>query len=214
MKTAEISRTAALVGALGTTYPVMEHFYTLQGEGAHSGAAAYFIRLAGCDVGCHWCDVKESWPEDAHPRLSCAELLAAVKQTPTELVVITGGEPLLHDLGPLTRALHSEGYKLNIETSGTRPLSGEIDWVCFSPKKFKAPLETFYERADELKIIVHNRHDLQWAETHAAKCRPDCALYLQPEWFRPESAGWIIEYVKADPKWRVSLQTHKYMEIP
>jgi 7-carboxy-7-deazaguanine synthase len=196
------------------TYPVMEHFYTLQGEGAWAGSAAYFIRLGGCDVGCHWCDVKDSWPMDAHPRLSVAELVAAVLATPCRRVVVTGGEPLMHDCTALTTALHAAGCTLALETSGAYPLSGSWDWVCFSPKKFKAPLDAFYPLAHELKVIVYNRQDLEWAQTHAARVAPHCRRYLQPEWSRPEAPGWIVDFVKAQPQWQISLQTHKYLDIP
>ncbi|MFW5658380.1 MAG: 7-carboxy-7-deazaguanine synthase QueE [Bacteroidota bacterium] len=200
------------------TYPVMEHFYTLQGEGYYTGCAAYFIRLGGCDVGCHWCDVKESWPVDAHPVLSLDELLASIRDTPAKIAVITGGEPLMHDLTALTDALHSAGLRTHIETSGTRPLSGALDWVTFSPKKFKAPLDAFYAVADELKVIVYNRHDLKWAQGHAEKLQDagntSCQLLLQPEWDTPEAMQWIVEHVKRHPQWRISLQTHKFLEIP
>jgi organic radical activating enzyme len=196
------------------TYPVMEHFYTLQGEGAWAGSAAYFIRLGGCDVGCHWCDVKESWPMDTHPRLSVSHLVAAVLATPCRRVVVTGGEPLMHDCTALTTALHGAGCTLALETSGAYPLSGSWDWICFSPKKFKAPLDDFYAQAHELKVIVYNRQDLEWAQTHAARVAPHCRRYLQPEWSRTEAPGWIVDFVKAQPDWQISLQTHKYLDIP
>lgn len=197
----------------GGHYVVMEHFYTLQGEGAHVGCPAYFIRLGGCDVGCHWCDVKDSWHTD-WPILPAAKLATAAKASGAPIAVITGGEPLLHDLTMLADALQAAGLRVHLETSGAHPLTGNVDWVTFSPKKFKAPLEAFYAVADELKVIVHNRHDLTWAETHAEKVRPSCVRLLQPEWYTPESAGWIVDYVKAHPHWRVSLQTHKYLDIP
>lgn len=201
-------------GVLASTYPVMEHFYTLQGEGAHTGTAAYFIRLGGCDVGCHWCDVKESWPMDAHPHVSVATLLQHVQNTPAEIVVITGGEPLMHDCTALTAALQAAGLRTHIETSGAHPLSGSWDWVTFSPKKFKAPLDGIYPAADELKVIVYNRHDLKWAHAHAERIGADCRLLLQPEWDTPEAMAWIVEHVKRHPQWRISLQTHKFLEIP
>lgn len=195
-------------------YPLMEHFYTLQGEGFWAGHAAYFLRLGGCDVGCHWCDVKESWDVDAHPKATVAEKLAAIQATPARIVVVTGGEPMMHDLGPLTAALQAAGLRTHVETSGAHPLTGTWDWVTFSPKKFKAPLADFYPAADELKVIVYTTHDLAWAETHKPNLKPTAQLYLQPEWSRPESAQWIIDYVKANPQWRISLQTHKFLEIP
>ena len=206
-----LSRTNATSTA---TLPVMEHFYTLQGEGHYQGQAAYFIRLGGCDVGCTWCDVKESWPADAHPRLDLAALVATAAAQPGRLAVITGGEPLMHDLTELTRLLKAEGFRVHIETSGAHPLSGQLDWVTLSPKKFKVPLPEVLPVADELKIIVYNRHDFKWAEQYAAQVSPECRLYLQPEWSREQQMlPLIIDYVKQDPRWAVSLQTHKYMEI-
>jgi len=213
-KTQTFSKPSTIDMIEAVKYPVMEHFYTLQGEGYWAGSATYFIRLAGCDVGCFWCDVKESWAVEAHPLLSVKELLLQVRVHPSKRIVITGGEPLLHNLDALTQTLRAEGYKTHIETSGTQPLSGEFDWICFSPKKFKAPLPEFYAIADELKVIVHNWHDLEWAEKQAAACAPKTLLYLQPQWYRPESTQWIIEYVKQNPKWRISLQTHKFLQIP
>lgn len=192
----------------------MEHFYTIQGEGFWSGTPAYFIRLGGCDVGCVWCDVKESWDAGLHPQVVVSDLLRIVQETPSERVVITGGEPCMYDLSPLTTVFREAGYKLHIETSGAYPLTGNWDWVCFSPKKFKPALNEFYAHASELKIIVYNQHDLKWAETHAEKCPPETMLFLQPEWSKKESLAWIIDYVKAHPKWRISLQTHKFMDIP
>lgn len=195
--------------------PVMEHFYTIQGEGFHQGRAAYFIRLGGCDVGCVWCDVKESWEADAHPKMSIDELLSTVKQTPAKLAVITGGEPLMHDLGPLTKALQDAGLETNIETSGSHPLSGSWDWICLSPKKFKPPLEGILPRADELKIIVFNRSDFAWAESYAKNVSPACKLYLQPEWSKAaEITPMIVDYIKAHPQWELSLQVHKYINVP
>ncbi len=195
-------------------YYVMEHFYTLQGEGAFTGTAAYFIRLGGCDVGCHWCDVKESWDAYKHPVLTADALAGFAEASGTERVVITGGEPLLHNLDALTAALHAAGMKTHIETSGTQTLSGNLDWVTFSPKKFKLPLDDFYTTAHELKVIVYNPHDLVWAEGHAAQVNNGCLCYLQPEWSTPESVGWILDYVKQNPRWRLSLQTHKFINIP
>lgn len=195
--------------------PIMEAFYTLQGEGAHQGKAAYFIRLGGCDVGCHWCDVKESWDAKAHPQKTVVEIVEEATQYPSRLVVITGGEPLIYDLTVLTQELKQQDFSINIETSGTHLLSGQLDWVCFSPKKFKAPLPEIYERAHELKIIIYNRSDFRWAEQFAEKMNAQCQLYLQPEWSVAEKRlPQIIEYIKQNPKWRISLQTHKFMQIP
>ena len=197
------------------SYPVMEQFYTLQGEGRYSGQAAWFIRLGGCDVGCAWCDVKESWPIDAHPHLSVANMIAAATEFPGRLAVITGGEPALHNLAALTEALQSAGFRTNIETSGSAPLSGSLDWITLSPKKFKAPLPENMTLAHELKIIVYNKSDFAWAQEHAALVGSDCLLYLQPEWSRAaEMTPLIIEYIKQHPRWQLSLQTHKYLNIP
>lgn len=195
--------------------PVMEAFYTLQGEGFHSGKAAYFIRLGGCDVGCVWCDVKDSWDAEAHPKLSIDTIVQEALQYPARMAVITGGEPLMYDLDQLTGALKFAGFQTNIETSGAHPMSGKWDWVCFSPKKFKAPHESVYAQAHELKVIVYNKSDFEFAEKHAALVSDDCILLLQPEWSRvQEMTPLIVEYVKQHPQWRISLQTHKYMDIP
>ena len=195
--------------------PVMEQFYTIQGEGFNTGRAAYFIRLGGCDVGCVWCDVKESWDADAHPRQTIAALVAAASAHPGRHVVVTGGEPLMHNCLPLTKALQEAGFKTWIETSGAHPLSGNWDWICVSPKKFKAPLPEVLAHADELKIIVFNESDFKWAEEHAALVPETTRLYLQPEWSRAaRMTPALIEYVKANPRWQVSLQTHKYLDIP
>lgn len=197
----------------------MEHFYTLQGEGFHQGRAAYFVRLGGCDVGCVWCDVKESWDADAHPKMTVDEIVqtvinnTAVDKKP--LVVITGGEPLMHDLTQLTAALQNAGFETNIETSGSSPLSGSWNWICLSPKKFKAPLPEFVPHANELKVVVFNKSDFEWAEKYAALVSPDCKLYLQPEWEKASSVTpMIIEYIKQHPKWELSLQIHKYINVP
>lgn len=193
----------------------MEDFYTIQGEGFYQGHAAYFIRLGGCDVGCVWCDVKESWDAIAHPLVHIDDMVDRAKSSGTAIVVITGGEPAMYDLSSLTGKIQEAGLKTNIETSGVYPLTGKWDWICFSPKKFKAPDESIYRSADELKIIVYNTSDFAWAEQHAAKVKPDCELFLQPEWSKEkEMLPLIIEYVKAHPKWKVSLQIHKYMNIP
>jgi 7-carboxy-7-deazaguanine synthase len=195
--------------------PVMEHFYTLQGEGHFAGRAAYFIRLGGCDVGCTWCDVKESWDANVHPTMTNTQLMSVATQYPSRIVVITGGEPLMYNLDVLTQTFRDGGYRTHLETSGAHPLSGSWDWVCFSPKKFKEPLPEVVENADELKIIVYNKHDFQWAEMYANKVSPKCLLYLQPEWSKAETMlPLIIDYIKESPKWAVSLQTHKYMNIP
>ncbi len=198
-----------------TTLPVMEQFYTLQGEGYHQGRAAYFIRLGGCDVGCVWCDVKDSWDATKHPQMSVQELLQNVIQTPARIVVITGGEPLLHDLGPLTQALQQAGLKTHIETSGSHPLSGSWDWICLSPKKFKAPLPDVAPHADELKVVIFHPSDIAWAEQYAAQCKPGCRLFLQPEWDKATSmTPLIVDHIKANPQWELSLQVHKYINVP
>ncbi len=195
--------------------PVMEHFYTLQGEGYHQGKAAYFIRLGGCDVGCVWCDVKDSWDAGKHPMFEIENLKFEVKKTPAELVVITGGEPLMHNLDELTSELKAAGLQTNIETSGAHPLSGTWDWICLSPKKFKAPLPEILPQANELKVVVFNKSDFDWAEKYAALVSPDCKLYLQPEWDKAaEITPLLIEYIKANPKWELSLQIHKYINVP
>ena len=197
------------------TLPVMEQFNTIQGEGAYTGCAAYFIRLGGCDVGCVWCDVKESWDVNAHPVISVRNLVEKTVNSGAQIAVITGGEPAMHNLTYLTSQLNKAGVKTHIETSGTHPLTGNWHWICFSPKKFKSPLPEYYDKADELKVVVYNNHDLAWAETHASKVRKDCALLLQPEWSKSDKIlPIIIEYVKKNPRWRISLQTHKFMDIP
>lgn len=198
----------------------MESFYTLQGEGFHQGRAAYFIRLGGCDVGCVWCDVKDSWDAEKHPKLSVDEIISkANKETATSsskpIVVVTGGEPLMHNLNALTNALHKEGYETNIETSGAHPLSGEWNWICLSPKKFKAPLPDVVPFANELKVVIFNKSDFAWAEQYAAQVSPNCRLYLQPEWDKAaQVTPLIIEYIKTHPQWELSLQLHKYINVP
>jgi len=200
---------------IGSSLPVMEHFYTLQGEGFHQGKAAYFIRLGGCDVGCVWCDVKDSWDAEKHPKLTIESLKLKVKETPAEIVVITGGEPLMHDLDELTNELQAAGLRTNIETSGAHSLSGSWDWICLSPKKFKAPLPGIIPLANELKIVVFNKSDFDWAEKYAALVSPSCKLFLQPEWDKAaEITPLIIEYIKAHPQWELSLQIHKYINVP
>lgn len=193
----------------------MEHFYTIQGEGFHQGRAAYFVRLGGCDVGCVWCDVKESWAFDGHPIMSVDEIVNIIKQSGTPLAVITGGEPLMHNLDALTAAIQKEGIETNIETSGSSPLSGHWDWICLSPKKFKAPLPEILPRAHELKIIVYNKSDFAWGENFAQQVAPACKLYLQPEWSKADvMTPLIIDYIKQHPKWELSLQIHKYINVP
>lgn len=195
--------------------PVMEHFYTIQGEGYHQGRAAYFIRLGGCDVGCVWCDVKDSWDASKHPLLNVESLKSEVKETPAEIVVVTGGEPLMHNLDELTRELKAAGLKTHIETSGAYPLSGHWDWICVSPKKFKAPLPEILPLANELKIVVFNKSDFDWAEKYAEEVSSTCKLYLQPEWDKAaEMTPLIIDYIKSNPKWELSLQLHKYINVP
>jgi len=193
----------------------MEMFYTLQGEGYHQGKAAYFIRLAGCDVGCVWCDVKESWDASKHPVYSVDEIVTSALAHPARLAIITGGEPLLYNLDALTTALKKVGFEVNIETSGSSPMSGKWDWVCLSPKKFKAPLTESIQAASELKVVIFNTHDFEWAETYAKQVAPNCKLYLQPEWDKAnEMMPLIIDYVKTHPNWELSAQLHKYIQVP
>lgn len=214
--------------------PVMEMFYTLQGEGRHSGRAAYFIRLGGCDVGCVWCDVKESWDAEKHPRMNLHSVLQhAVQEVHTHCqinapaatttlhinaqlpAVVTGGEPLMHDLTALTDALHAAGFQTHIETSGAHPLSGKWDWICLSPKKFKAPLPGILPHVHELKVVIYHKSDFAWAEQFAAQVQPGCKLYLQPEWEKAATVTpLIVEYIKAHPQWELSLQIHKYIHVP
>jgi len=206
------------------TLPVMESFYTLQGEGFHQGRAAYFIRLGGCDVGCVWCDVKDSWDAEKHPQLSVEEIVnravTSVNCQPStvnrrHLAVITGGEPLMHHLDLLTKTLQDEGFETNIETSGSSPLTGEWDWICLSPKKFKKPLPEILPLSNELKVVIFNQHDFIWAEEYAAKVSANCKLYLQPEWDKRETVTpSIIEYIKQHPQWELSLQIHKFINVP
>lgn len=193
----------------------MESFYTLQGEGFHQGRAAYFIRLGGCDVGCVWCDVKESWDATIHPLQTIEQIVQEASKHPARLVVITGGEPLLHNLDELTAALKKEGFETNIETSGSSPLSGQWDWICLSPKKFKAPLPEVVPNANELKVVIFNKSDFAWAEKYAAQVSPECKLYLQPEWDKASTVlPLIIDYIKEHPEWELSLQIHKYINVP
>ncbi len=198
----------------GLMLPLMEEFYTIQGEGYHKGTAAYFIRIGGCDVGCHWCDVKESWNADLHPPTEISDIVANAVQY-SKTIVVTGGEPLMWDMTPLTEQLKEQGLQTHIETSGAYALTGIWDWICLSPKKNKLPLSEIYPLAHELKMVIYNKHDLIFAETQAEKVSQDCLLYLQPEWSRRETVmPMLVDYVMKNPKWRVSLQTHKYLNIP
>ena len=193
----------------------MEHFYTIQGEGYYSGKAAYFIRLGGCDVGCVWCDVKDSWDASAHPLMSVEELLGFVKGAGAKLCVITGGEPAMYDLEPLIHVLRMNGIQVNIETSGAYPVQGEPDWICLSPKKFKFPIKESLHKADEFKAVIYHPSDIKWAETFLEDLKPGCKLYLQPEWSKSETMlPLIIDHVKRHPEWQISLQTHKFLGIP
>jgi organic radical activating enzyme len=195
--------------------PVMEHFYTIQGEGIHSGSAAYFIRLAGCDVGCHWCDVKESWEINGHPIIEIETLVTQAKKSKAPIAVITGGEPAMHNLDAITKAIKKTGLATHIETSGAYPIIGKFDWICVSPKKRKPPLKESLAKADELKVVIYNKDDFSWAEKNAAMVSKKCKLLLQPEWSKADKImPLIVNYVKAHPKWQVSLQSHKYMQIP
>lgn len=198
----------------GEMLPLMEEFYTIQGEGYHKGTAAYFIRIGGCDVGCHWCDVKESWNANLHPPTEISKIVENAKAY-SNTIVITGGEPLTWDMNPLTTKLKSEGLQTHIETSGAYKLTGFWDWICLSPKKLKLPTKEVYEKANELKVIVYNKDDFKFAEEQASKVNKDCILYLQPEWSKRDKViPEIVDYVMANPKWKVSLQTHKYLNIP
>ncbi len=199
----------------GKMLPVMEEFYTIQGEGANTGKPAYFIRVGGCDVGCHWCDVKESWNPALHPLKNLDEVVQGTLAFPASDVVITGGEPTIYNLTYLTDELIKHGKRVFLETSGAYPLTGKWHWICLSPKKTAPPMQEIYSKAHELKIIVFNQHDFKWAEEHAAKVNVDCRLYLQPEWSKSkEVLKDIIDYVQKNPKWNISLQTHKFMGIP
>ena len=200
--------------AEGKMLPVMEHFYTIQGEGFYTGTAAYFIRLGGCDVGCHWCDVKESWNPDLHPLMNTNEVAETAARY-SKTIVLTGGEPLMRNLNPLTQKLKELGCRIHIETSGAYPMSGEFDWVCLSPKKTGLPKEEIYEKANELKMIIYNQNDFKFAEEQAQKVSENCKLYLQSEWSkRDEMYPKITDYILGNPKWQVSVQTHKYLNIP
>lgn len=199
----------------GRRLPLVEDFYTIQGEGFHTGKPAYFIRLGGCDVGCRWCDAKMTWNPKLFPPVEVETVVERAVSFPAQAIVITGGEPSLYPLGPLTAALHGKGLQIFLETSGAHELSGSFDWICLSPKKQNPPVDSIFPRADELKVIIESEEDFAWAEANAAKVSPDCMLYLQPEWSRNEAVtGAIVEYVKAHPRWNISIQTHKYMHIP
>lgn len=201
--------------AEGRQLPLMEEFYTIQGEGYHAGRAAYFVRLGGCDVGCHWCDVKESWDAAQHPLVAVDDLIARVLQYPAKIVVVTGGEPFMYSLDYLTTELRRYGIQTFVETSGAYPVSGTWDWICFSPKKFKFPDPSVHLLANELKVVVFNKSDFLWAEAHAAQVSPNCKLYLQPEWSKVDTMmPLIVDYVKLQPRWQISLQTHKIIDVP
>jgi len=199
----------------GELLPLMEAFYTIQGEGFYSGKVAYFLRIGGCDVGCHWCDVKESWDADLHPPTSISDIIKGIEEYSVDTVVITGGEPLMWNLERLTSALKRKGVKVHLETSGAHPLSGDFDWICLSPKKMQTPLAAIKPLVDELKVIVNNKHDLEWAEEQRKELNKDCKLYLQSEWSkREQNIPIMIDFVKENIEWTISLQSHKYMSIP
>lgn len=199
----------------GLALPLMEDFYTLQGEGFQTGKASYFLRIGGCDVGCSWCDVKESWNASLWPLTETNEIVKRVLDCPAKSVVITGGEPLMYNLDYLCAELKKNGFQIFLETSGSHPLTGKWDWICLSPKKFSPPLPEIYTKADEYKVIIQSKGDFEWAEKNTGRLRSDCMLFLQPEWsVRDIIMESVIEYVKANPKWRISLQSHKYMRIP
>jgi 7-carboxy-7-deazaguanine synthase len=209
-----LSKETQLAIDKGEILPLMEEFYTIQGEGFHTGTAAYFIRIGGCDVGCHWCDVKESWNADLHPPTEIKLIVANAKKH-ADTIVITGGEPLSWDMSLLTQKLKAEKLKIHIETSGAFPITGIWDWFCLSPKKTKLPVQEAYERADELKVIIYNKNDFQFAEAQASQVNSNAILFLQPEWSKKEEmTPLIVDYVMKNPKWRISLQTHKYLNIP
>lgn len=198
-----------------TSYPIMEQFYTIQGEGVFAGYAAWFIRLAGCDVGCVWCDVKDSWDASGYPEVEAAVLAEHAASSGAKIVVITGGEPAMYDLNSLTDALKSRGLKVHIETSAAHPLRGHFDWITLSPKKFKFPLDDELIKANELKVIVYNKSDLQWAQSFENRVSLNAKLLLQPEWDkREEMLPLVVDFVKNNPHWQISLQTHKYIGVP
>ena len=195
--------------------PIMEAFYTIQGEGFHTGKAAFFIRIAGCDVGCHWCDVKESWPLEGHPEYRVEELVEMALSYPSRLVIITGGEPFLHDMMDLTDGLRNVGFQVHVETAGVYPLSGTWDWICLSPKKFVPARDEYFDHAHEIKVIIYNKSDIEWLKTFSSKINSSSRCYLQPEWSKKDKMmSEIVEFVKDNPSWEISLQTHKYLQIP
>ena len=199
----------------GTALPLMEEFYSLQGEGFHTGKAAYFLRIGGCDVGCNFCDVKESWDKARHSLVEVDEIVAHILDSKADSVVVTGGEPCLYNLDYLCQSLKKQHILLHIETSGTEHISGEWDWICFSPKNKTVILPEFYKIANELKIIVETKEDFAWAEQNASKIHADCLCYLQPEWSQFERiTPLIVDYILQNPQWKISLQSHKYMRIP
>ncbi len=199
----------------GAMLPLVEDFYSIQGEGYHTGKAAYFIRLGGCDVGCRWCDAKESWNPSIHPPVEVGVVVERAVECAAQSIVITGGEPLIYELSLLTERLHERGLEIFLETSGSHPFSGRFDWVCLSPKLRKKPLAEAYGRADELKVVIERVEDIAWAEECASKVRKRCRLYLQPEWSQSDVVmPHLVEYVKRHPQWQISIQAHKYMRIP
>ncbi|MCS6896092.1 MAG: 7-carboxy-7-deazaguanine synthase QueE [Bacteroidia bacterium] len=196
-------------------YPIVEHFYTLQGEGYWAGTPAYFIRLGGCDVGCSWCDTRHSWKKEGWPTFSPTDILGWISQTPATHIVLTGGEPTMHPLDPLISELKARGYFLQIETSGAYPPPDlPIDWVTFSPKRFKPPQPTWYHQAHELKVVIHAKSDFAWAETQRNRCKATQAHFLQPDFYNPSALQWIMDYIKLHPSWRLSMQLHRYLAIP
>jgi 7-carboxy-7-deazaguanine synthase len=204
-----------LLNKKGEVLPLMEHYYTIQGEGHYTGRAAYFIRLGGCDVGCHWCDVKESWNASKHPHTSVDKIVRLVMDSQSAIAVITGGEPAMYDLSDLTKQLRKNKVRTHIETSGAYSLTGTWDWICLSPKKTKPPVKEVFKHANELKMIIYNKDDFKWAEKNAKKINKKCKLFLQPEWSKShEILPMVIDYIKKHPQWQISLQTHKYMNIP
>ena len=199
----------------GKVLPIMERFYTIQGEGYHQGKASYFIRTAGCNVGCHWCDIKDSWDASIYPMLKVEEIASDAASFPMKIAVVTGGESLMFNMGPLTKALKEQGLQRHIETSGAYEMSGYWDWICVSPKKFKQPLNDNLKLADELKVVVYNKSDFDWAVENAEKVKNDCKLYIQPEWNKAyQMMPDIVSFIKENPEWNISLQIHKYMNIP
>lgn len=209
-----LSKETQIAVEKGLMLPLMEEFYTIQGEGFHTGTAAYFVRIGGCDVGCHWCDVKESWNAASHPPTAIGQIVENAKKF-ANTVVVTGGEPLMWNMNPITQTLHNQNISIHIETSGAYPLTGKWDWICLSPKKNKLPTQTVYNAANELKVIIHNKHDFIFAEEQAQKVNPNAILFLQPEWSKKdEMTPQIVDYVMQNPKWRISLQTHKFLNIP